>query len=372
MTSTSFQQESNLLFQSYQNGDTVALGELYKRWHEYVTNRIQKSNIFQSLSDIEDISANVWVIIQQDAAKWNTERSGWYLFLNYKIRSAISDELKKQNRRHNILREKGFIEIPDLLGANNFQLEEELHSTTRTSNNLQTLESALCVDPEPDVLESLISQERYETLEEAIKVCQFAPETEKVFRLRLNGDKLREIQEQMGLKSLGCVHVQLQRAITDLKQVINPITYEVSNITPKHRRKYEKQHHLQHAGQKLKRLLKAKDLTLKQISQSLNINVSALEGYLAGKNKPRAPRLKKLAALLGDEIYDIYTPPLSNARWRKQGQLLWRMRVENGLTVAAVAKITQIQSSILIRYEAGELKMTSEAVKKISKLFPHT
>ena len=37
------------------------------------------------------------------------------------------------------------------------------------------------------------------------------------------------------------------------------------------------------------------------------------------ENKPRAPRLKELAVLIGEEIYDIYTPPLPNAGWQKQG-----------------------------------------------------
>ena len=62
-------------------------------------------------------------------------------------------------------------------------------------------------------------------------------------------------------------------------------------------------------------------------------------------------------------------PPLPHAKWQKQGQLLWQIRVKNGLTLAKISKITQIQTSILIRYEAGELKMTPEAIAKISELF---
>ena len=145
------------------------------------------------------------------------------------------------------------------------------------------LGSSLYVNSEPSVLESLISEERHEILEKAIKVCQFTPETERVLQLRLKGAKLQEIQKQMGLKSLSCVHMQLQRAITDLKQVINPITYEVSDITPKHRRRHQKQQYLQQAGQKLKCYLEIKSLTLKQVSDALKINVSVLEDYLAGE-----------------------------------------------------------------------------------------
>ena len=369
MTSTHLQRESNLLFQAYQNGDTAALGELYNRWHGYVTNTIRKSHTFQFPSDIEDISANVWLLIQQEATKWDTDRSGWYLFLNYKIQHAIFAELKKQNRRRNILQEKGYIEIPDLPILDNPEEEQDFHNSTETINNSGVLGSALYVNSEPSVLESLISEERHEILEKAIKVCQFTPETERVLQLRLKGAKLQEIQKQMGLKSLSCVHMQLQRAITDLKQVINPITYEVSDITPKQCRRHQKQQHLQQAGQKLKCHLEIKSLTLKQVSDVLKINVSVLEDYLAGKSKPRAPRLKKLAALIGEEIYDIYMPPLPHAKWQKQGQLLWQMRVKNGLTLAKISKITQIQTSILIRYEAGELKMTPEAIAKISELF---
>ena len=369
MTSTPIQQESNLLFCAYQNGDTAALGELYNRWQEYVTNTIRKSNMFQSPSDIEDISGNVWVLIQQEATKWNVDRSGWYLFLNYKIRHAIFAEVKKQNRRHDILKGKIQVEMSYLPVVDNFKEEQDFQNSAETINTSGTFESLLYVNSEPSVLESLISEERLEILEKAIKVCQFAPETERVLRLRLKGAKLREIQKQVGLKSLSCVHMQLQRAIADLKLVINPITYEVANVSPKHQRRHHKQRHLRQVGQKLKCLLENKSLTLKQVSDALKINVSVLEDYLAGNSKPRAPRLKKLAALIGEEVYEIYMPPLPQARWRKQGQLLWRMRVKNGLTLAKISKITQIQTSILIRYEAGELRMTPEAITKISEVF---
>ena len=149
MTSISHQEESNLLFRAYQGGNSAALEELYRRWHEYVQRRVKQSNAF-SQTDIEDISANVWVLVQQHAQKWDVNRSSWYRFLNYRIRLAVSSESVRRERRRKILEDKGY----DAFG------------------NSQGIER---VDSEPSALEALIESERIEILEKAIRSVNLHP-----------------------------------------------------------------------------------------------------------------------------------------------------------------------------------------------------
>ena len=368
MTSISHQEESNLLFRAYQNSNISALEELYRRWHEYVTWRVKESNLF-SHPDIEDISANVWVLVQQHAKKWDVDRSGWYSFLNYKIRLAISSEKALRDRRRKILRDNGFSEviekpIPVNAEGRRFDVNSGLLEQPYTHSN-----ASEHVDPEPTALETLIESEKCEILEKAIRVCQFSPITEKVLRLRLKGMTLEKIKQILGLKQRSCVKLHLQYAFEDLKEVIDPVTFEVATIAPKVRRKRERVEHLKRAGEALKRCLEQKSLMLIEVSRQANINLYDMMGFIKGKSRPQAPRLHRLASFLGDPIYDIYMPLLDGARWQEQGQSLWRMRVRCGLPLKKVSKMTGIDYSLLTQYEAGMSKITQTAETILSNLY---
>ena len=368
MTSISHQEESNLLFRAYQKGSIAALEELYRRWHEYVTWRVKESKLF-SHPDIEDISANVWVLVQQDAQKWDLDRSGWYSFLNYKIRLAISSEQALRDRRRKILRDKCFVEFIEQpmrssTDDGRFDLNSDLLEEPHTHSN-----ASEHVDPEPPALEALIETEKRQILEKAIRVCQFSPITEKVLRLRLKGMTLEKIKRILGLKQRSCVKLHLQYAFEDLKEVIDPVTFEVATVAPKVQRKRERAEHLKRAGNALKRHLEQRSLTLIEVSRETKINLYDLIGFIKGKSRPQAPRLHRLASFLGDPIYDLYMPPLDRARWRKQGQSLWRMRVQCGLSLKKVSKMTGIDYSLLTQYETGTSKITQAAETLLSNLY---
>ena len=344
------QEESNLLFRAYQNGNTPALGELYRRWHEFVAQQVEKSNAF-SKSDVEDISANVWVLVQQHAHKWDVDRSSWYKFLNYRIRGAVSNELLCRERRRKILEKKGYVDFG------------YLDETFINSAVFQHFDS------EPSALEILIESEKQEILEKAIGVCQFSPITEKILRLRLKGLTLEGIREALDLKQASCVKPHLQRAFEDLKEVIDPVTFEVSSLAPKVRRKRERSEWLTRAGAALEKCVAEKSLTLIEVSRKTKINIRDLTGFITGKSRPEAARLYRLASFLGDAIYDIYTPLLRNARWREQGQSLWRMRVKCGLSLRKVSKFTEIHYTLLTQYEEGQLEIPTETESILSHYY---
>lgn len=366
---TSVQEQSNLLFRAYQSGNTDALGELYRRWHKFVAQQVEKCNAF-SISDVEDISANVWVLVQQHAHKWDVDRSGWYIFLNYKIRTAVSTELIRRKRRRRILEQYGYVEMSDVSVAYNPEtLEWEQADDGDPRINSRTLGDKFYVDPEPPALETLIESERQSILEKAIRVCQFTPITEKILRLRLKGLTLEGIREQLDLKQTSCVRLHLQRAFEDLKEVIDPVTFEVATLAPKIRRKREKQQYLERAGCQLKKCLEQKSVSLMEVSRATKINLRELRGFIKGKSRPQAPRLFRLASFLGEHIYDIYVPDLPRARFREQGQTLWRMRVEYGLSLKKVSKMAGIDYSLLVQYETGKLKIPLETENELTHLF---
>ena len=363
------QEESNLLFRAYQNGDTAALGELYRRWHQFVAQRVEKCNAF-STADVEDISANVWVLVQQHAHKWDVDRSGWYIFLSYKIRTAVSTELIRRKRRRKILEQHGYVEMSDVSVAYNPETLEWEHADDGDPRiNSRTLGDTFYVDPEPPALETLIESERHQTLEKAIRVCQFTSVTEQILRLRLKDMTLEGIREQLNLKQTSCVRLHLQRAFEDLKEVIDPVTFEVATLAPKVRRKREKQEHLERAGCALKKCITQQSLSLMEVSRAAKINLRELRGFIKGKSRPQAPRLFRLASVLGDQIFDIYLPDLPRAHFREQGQSLWRMRAESGLSLKKISKLAGIDYSLLVQYEAGTLKIPQETVKGLTRLF---
>ena len=363
------QEESNLLFRAYQNGNTAALGELYRRWHQFVAQRVGKCSAF-SPSDVEDISANVWVLVQQHAHKWDVDRSGWYIFLSYKIKTAVSTELIRRKRRRKILEQHGYVEMSEVSVAYNpetLEWEQADHGDLRI--NSRTLGDTFYLDPEPPALDTLIELERHQTLEKAIRVCQFTPITKKILRLRLKGQTLEGIREQLDLKQTSCVRLHLQRAFEDLKEVIDPVMFEVATLAPKVRRKREKRQHLERAGCALKKCITQQSLSLMEVARAARINLRELRGFLKGKSRPQAPRLSRLASVLGDRIYDIYLPDLPRAHFREQGQSLWRMRAESGLSLKKVSKLGGIDYSLLVQYEAGTLKIPPETENELTHLF---
>ena len=119
----------------------------------------------------------------------------------------------------------------------------------------------------------------------------------------------------------------------------------------------------------MKQCVQLKSLTVEALSRSVRITIEDLEGYIQGRIKPRAARLNRLAAVLGEQVYDLYMPQLPRAKWAKQGQELWRARVKNGLSLKNVSSITGIPYTNITKYEAGELRMKPDTREKLSRLF---
>ena len=82
-------QVSNNLFRDYQAGNDQALSELYQLWQPYIKSRVIRSKI--PARETDDLVHDVFLRVVADASKWNIETAGWWKFLDFKIKKAVSE-----------------------------------------------------------------------------------------------------------------------------------------------------------------------------------------------------------------------------------------------------------------------------------------
>ena len=329
--SNAAQAESNALLLSYQNGDTDALAELYNRWNAYITKRITESNAFSCQSDIEDTASEVWILVQENAAKWDIQRSSWYKFLDYRIKKAIAEASRKRETFKRRADHEAY-RVP---------AEDE-------DTGISLIEQV--AGDEPTALDILLYNEQVETLKSAIKVCQFSKQTRQILRLRLQGLSANDIQSRLGINSRSQVNAVLSRAINQLRTVINPKTYEIRMPPTQHQS-------LASRGLQLAELCRKKEWKPLKFAKALDISPSTLTTFFNGERKPYAPVLYQMAKLLGESVYDIYVPPLTHFLYAEQGQQLWYARVRLGLTIQKLAYQIHLRcASGITKYETGRTR----------------
>ena len=315
--------ESNLRFlRNIKMANPEGLSNLYVRWNDFVCKKI--SNVFQNTEDIEDIASEVWVLVQKDSQKWDVDTSGFYLFLTYKIGSAIAEALRVQRTAKR--------------GNEDFQdIRYSLDADTDSQEFIETHIASIDVD----VLESLVYKERLEIVSKAIAVCKFPKDTEQMLRLYMQGSTHKQIQERLGFNCSGTVSARLSKAVNEIKSVIDPDTYEVSTLSPRERRKHQKQHLAKQSGAKLAKLCKSKKWGYRELAKVLHLQYDTFLEIVKGTRKPNAPLLKNIAMVLGRDVYAIYAPPLTDrSPYCRQGRKLWYQRVQRGWSFGRVEGLT--------------------------------
>ena len=102
----------------------------------------------------------------------------------------------------------------------------------------------------------------------------------------------KEIQERAPwtFNCVGCgEHARLSKAIAEIKQSIDPDTYQVSTLSPRERRDQQKQHLAKQSGANLAKLCKAKKWGYRELANVLSLRVDTLLEYLKGDRTPDAP-----------------------------------------------------------------------------------
>lgn len=185
-------EQSNQLFREYQQGDQNALDALYRHWHAYILRRVRKAVSV----DAEDVSQDVWVLVQKHAQKWNVDKSGWYLFLDYRIRQAVS---------HYISYQQAFKRQADYQNA---RLDD-------TETPLEPLASN-----DPPVIDYLIFQERLQAVQDAISQCAFPEPVRMILDMKLADEAYSVIAEKVGMERQGVVNT-LHRAIRRIRHALD-------------------------------------------------------------------------------------------------------------------------------------------------------
>ena len=360
--------EANALFVRYQHGDTDALGELYNQWHTYIIKRIRDTHAFFSESDIEDAASEVWIYVQEDALKWDIDRSSWFKFLDYMIGKVVAETCRKRNT-HKRRADHGAYRVKNKYGDTDISLLEIMSNAVSVDGDMYQKEKIAymehCRDTEPATLDRLIYSERVEVLKAAISVCQFSRQTQQILKLRLQGLTDVEIQTRLGMKSRSQVRAVLSRAIKQLRATIHPETLE---IQPPPLTNRSKQEQLAALGIQLSELSRKKGYRPLHLAKALDLQTDVLLAFFKGERKPHAPVLQRMAELLGETVYAIYVPPLTNYPYATQGRQLWYARVRQGFTIQALARLIYLRSIASIRtYEHGESRPSEDRLVRMAE-----
>ena len=338
--------EANALFVRYQNGDTNALAELYTRWQNYIIKRITHSNAFSCRLDIEEVASDVWIRVQQEALKWDIHRSSWFKFLDFATGKVIHDTIKRRD-------------------AYKRRSDDPAFQVSLDSESSATVPMEYLFSNEPSPLDRLIYNERLEVLKRAIAVCQFPHQARQILQLRLQGLQHAEIQSRLGIESPHQVPATLSHVFQQLRAAINPKTLEVQ---PPPLSKRSQRDQLAALGVQLSELCRKRGYKPLKLAKALDMRIEVLVTFLKGERKPSAPLLQRLASILGEGVYKIYSPPLTNYPYAAQGQQLWYARVQQGCTILRLARLVYLRSAASIRtYEHGTNRPTDARLTLISK-----
>ena len=339
--------ESNALFLRYQNGDTHALAELYNRWQAYIIKRIRNTNAFSCRLDIEEIASDVWIRVQEEALKWDINRSSWFKFLDYATGKVIYDTLKRRN---------AYKRRPD---------HEAFRVNSDSDENEPDFIEQLASD-EPTQLDVLIYNERVETLKKAIEVCQFSRQVREVLALRMQGLSDVDIQSKLGLKSRSQVTAVVHHAVKELRATINPKTLEIQRPPRTRRAKRER---LATLGVQLAELCRKREYKPLKLARDLQMSPDVLDdAFFTGERKPHASELQRMADVLGEPVFAIYAPPLTHYPYAEQGQQMWYARVRQGYRIQKLARQIQLHSTSVIRqYEVGSSRPTEPRLTQIAE-----
>ena len=338
--------ESNALFLRYQNGDTNALAELYNRWHHYIVKRIRNTNAFSCRLDIDEVASDVWIRVQEVALKWDIDRSSWFKFLDYMTGKVIHDTIKRRN---------AYKRRPD---------HEAFRVNIDSDENETDFIEQLASD-EPPPIDEIIYNERVEALKRAIEVCQFSRHVRRILELRLQGLSNIDIQAKLGLKSRSQVTAVVHHAIKELRATINPKTLEIQPPPKTQRAKCDQ---LAMLGIQLAELCRKQEYKPLKLAKDLQMSPDVLMTFFTGERKPHAPVLQRLASVLGETVYAIYAPPLTNYPYAEQGQQIWYARVRQGYGIQKLARQIQLSYPSGIRqYEVGSSRPTQPRLTRMAE-----
>ena len=171
-------QVSNNLFRDYQAGNDQALSELYQLWQPYIKNRVIRSKI--PARETDDLVHDVFLRVVADASKWNIETAGWWKFLDFKIKKAVSEYYRV---------------------LNTFK-RQAVVNTQSIDENLDDPDDyyAPLADDQPPAINFLIFQDRLQAVQAAILKCGFPDQVQTILEMRFADHDYAVISERIGVE----------------------------------------------------------------------------------------------------------------------------------------------------------------------------
>ena len=177
-TSQSSHDRSNHLFKAYQAGDNSAFDDLYRLWKPYIRTRVIRSKI--PAREADDLVHEVFVRVVADASKWNIDNSGWWKFLDYKIKKAVSEYYRiLQTHKRQVHR-------------NAVSIDEKLDDPDAPPVPLAS--------DEPPAIDYLIFQDRLQAVQEAILRCAFPERVRTILDMKFEDQTYAVISQAVGIE----------------------------------------------------------------------------------------------------------------------------------------------------------------------------
>lgn len=119
-------------------------------------------------------------------------------------------------------------------------------------------------------------------------------------------------------------------------------------------------------GEKLKELREERNLSQKELAQKTGLSIGSIQGYEQGQYNPKLEAIAKIADALEVELDNFYDVLLQRGENVSIGGKIKAMRLQNGVSQAALAKCLGVSTSMICQYEVGKRKPKVETLSRIA------
>lgn len=119
-------------------------------------------------------------------------------------------------------------------------------------------------------------------------------------------------------------------------------------------------------GEKIKELRKSKGISQKELAQKTGLSIGSIQGYEQGRYNPKLEAIAKIADALETEPDNFCDVLLQHSENVSIGGKIKAVRLQKGVSQAALAKCLGVSTAMICQYEIGKRKPKMETLSKIA------
>lgn len=119
-------------------------------------------------------------------------------------------------------------------------------------------------------------------------------------------------------------------------------------------------------GERIKELRKSKKVSQKELAQKTGLSIGSIQGYEQGRYNPKLEAIAKIADALEVELDNFYNVLLQRGENVSIGGKIKAVRLQKGVSQAALAKCLGVSTAMICQYEVGKRKPKVETLSKIA------